>query len=109
MIIFSLLEKLGIPYLVVKYRVSSPLIDDVTAFRYQIIVDYDHRLRRMGFRAEREIERYQGWYMYRELSPREIAVFRNYGYEPDYRDVNGTAWEFGGKIKRYRHGNASNG
>lgn len=107
--IFSVLKELGIPYLVVKYKVTSPLIEDVTAYRYQIIVDYDHRLQRLGFRAEREIERYQGWYMYRELKHHEIVIFRHYGYEPDYMDVNGAAWEFGGRIKRYRHGNASNG
>ena len=44
--------------------------------------------------------------MYKNLKPREVSIFRNFGYEPSYTDENGVAWEFGGRIKRYKHGNS---
>lgn len=106
MIIFSLLEKLGIPYLVIKYKLTSSIDENIIDYRYQIIVDYDIRLFRLGFKAEKEIKRYGSWYMYKNLKPREVSIFRNFGYEPSYTDENGVAWEFGGRIKRYKHGNS---
>lgn len=104
--IFSTLHKIGVPYLVIKFKVTSPLLADVVSYRYQIIIDYDARFQRLGFKPEREIERYQGVYMYRNLSPREVAVFRNYGYEPTYKSQDGTGWEIGGTIKRRYHRNS---
>lgn len=104
--IFYTLKRLGIPYLVIKYRLTSSINEDMISYRYQIIVDYDIRLLRLGFKAEKEIKRYGSWYMYKNLKPREVSIFRNFGYEPSYADENGVAWELGGRIKRYKHGNS---
>lgn len=82
MIIFSLLEKRGIPYLVIKYKLTSSIDENIIDYRYQIIVDYDIRLFQLGFKAEKEIKRYESWYMYKNLKPREVSIFRNFGYEP---------------------------
>ncbi len=100
--IFYTLEKMGIPYVVVKYRLTCPSFDEEVSYRYQIMVDYDTRLSRLGFKEEREIERYQGVYMYRNLTHREVSIFRGFGYAPAFINENGAAWEFGGRLKRRR-------
>ena len=63
--IFHTLDSLGIPYLVIKYKLTSSIDENIIDYRYQIIVDYDIRLFRLGFKAEKEIKRYGSWYMYK--------------------------------------------
>ena len=57
--IFHTLDSLGIPYLVIKYKLTSSIDENIIDYRYQIIVDYDIRLFRLGFKAEKEIKRYE--------------------------------------------------
>ena len=44
--IFYTLEKMGIPYVVVKYRLTCPSFDEEVSYRYQIMVDYDTQIGR---------------------------------------------------------------
>ncbi len=99
--IFEQLNKMGIPYLVVRYKVSSMIDHMVGRYAYCIMVDYDVRLKRLGFANEWEIFRYRGRYMTRAMTAREIKVFKTYDYPPSHHDEHGTSWEINGKLIRY--------
>ena len=106
--IFSTLNKFRIPYIVIKYKIFSPCIPNIVEYNHQILIDQDSciaepGLHRLGFKPEREIYRYRNFYMYRNLTPREVSIFRGYKIKPTYQNEDGAVWEIGGRIRRYRY------
>lgn len=101
--IFEQLNTLKIPYIVLKHKQVSLINEEVGCYRYEIFLDYDIRLRRLGFNVEKEIRGKERAYMYRVLTPGEVRLFRSFNCAPCYKNKHITIWEFNGRIKRYMH------
>lgn len=97
--IFEALKVLGIPYCVVKYKES--LLGEVVRYRYEILIDFDMRMRRHKFIADRSIT-HKGncLYMYRRLTEREVRIFHTYNIPPSFSSSDGIVWEIAGSLKR---------
>ena len=100
--ILDVLDEMRVPYLIVRYVVSCPLIEGMEKFRYQI---FTHRrpAAPLGFKPECEIRRYMGRYMYRNLKPNEARIFRSLAIQPSHLSEHGIIWEFNGLVNRRRH------
>ena len=99
--ILDTLNTLGIPYIVVKSKITSPITDNVV-YEYTIVAEYDIRLRRLKFSLEREIFKYRRKYVYRIMNAREIKIFKSIRHAQPILDEYGCIWEFNGKLRKYK-------
>lgn len=101
--IFSALKQLGIPYLVVKYKISF-MGDNgaiVGRYKYEIITENDLRLHRLGFFPDKSMtHKGEKLYVFRRLTEREVRVFLSYNIPPTFRSADGLVWELNGVVRR---------
>lgn len=101
--IFSALNSMGIPYIVIKYKVISEVFkDEVCSYQYQIIAEKRHGLRRLGFIDERDISQYRGRYVCRDLTRREAKAFKMFDRAPAWSNDDGVIWQINGEIRKYK-------
>lgn len=93
------LNELGIPYIVVMYKVH---LCEISYDQYMIMTDVHPELSSLGFHYEHEIKRYRKKYMCRDLSSSEAKAFTAKGFMPKLINEYGCTWEFNGKVARYK-------